>query len=793
MSTPGHRGGAIFGLAAALLGFVFLVYWTVLIYELPPIDELERASFAEASVVFASNGDELTRYHDVNRTWVELDEISPHVVSALVATEDHRFYKHGGIDIRRTFSAVRNTLGGDRQGGSTITMQFARNAFAGIKNDMQLTRKIKEWLTARRIERMYEKDQILEMYLNTVPFLYNAFGIQAAARTYFSKPASDLDEVEAAVLIGMLRGTALYNPVRNPENSLERRNVVLGLMNKHGYLETEAYERLRERETELEFVPSARDDNMAPYFAEYLRLWLAEWAERHGFNLYTDGLRIHSTVDVDLQAAAEASVQQTAGQLQPVADAEWGGARWQRHQDLQTGLIRQSNRYREEVAAGANADSVMVRLREDSEFMEEVRSAARTVQFGLVAIDPRSGHVKAWVGGRQFSRFQYDHVGQAKRQPGSTFKPFIYAAAMENGYSPDVQLIDQQIEFVDPTSRRTWRPRNAGGAYTNAPMTLRDALAYSKNTIAAQLTVDLGPRRVAEYARRMGIKSTLDEYMSIGLGTSPVTLLELTAAYGTMANAGTYVEPVMLTRIEDRRGRTVATFSADSRRAISPSTAYTVLDMLRGTIDYGTGARLRGGYGIRGDIAGKTGTSQNNADGWFVAMHPHLVVGTWVGFSSPQIRFGGRLGQGSQSALPVVGRFLRAANLPSDARFQPPSGYREPGASRDRALFTFEDGRLEYEVPEFDWDYDDDDTLEGAWAREELQDFNYEDVPPARTDPETRTERTERTERAEPEPQTEAEELTRRSRERSGVGDALERLRRQQQGGNGNNDNGNGN
>jgi penicillin-binding protein 1A len=775
--APGRRGGAYFGAFVVVALLALLAYWTVLIYELPSVRELEEARYAEASIVYTTGGDELTRYHDKNRTWVELSEISEPVVHALVATEDHRFYSHWGVDIRRTISSVYHTVRGDPQGGSTITMQYARNAFEGMQDDATVTRKIKEWLTARRIERKYEKNEILEMYLNTVPFLYNAFGIEAGARTYFSKPASELDVAEAAVLIGMLRGTVLYNPVKNPENALERRNVVLGLMNKHGFLTDQEYQQTRERDIDLAFVPSVRDENLAPYFAEHLRLFLGEWADNRGYNLYTDGLRIHTTIDTELQAAAEDAVASRARDLQSVADREWGSSRWENHTQLVESFIRQTPEYREALAEGLSKEEAIRQLREDDEVMERVYEAGRTVQAGFVAIDPRSGHVKAWVGGRDFSRFQYDHVAQARRQPGSTFKPFVFAAALENGYSPEVQLVDQRIEFRDPTSRRTWRPGNAGDTYTEAPMSLRDALAYSKNTIAAQLTVDLGPARVKEYARKMGIRSELQEVMSIGLGVNPVSLYELTAAYGTIANGGQYVEPIFVTRIEDRRGRTIATFSNEARRAISPNTAYTLIDMMRGTIDYGTGVAFRG-HGGRGDIAGKTGTSQNNADGWFIAMHPELVIGSWVGFTSPQMRFRGNLGQGSQSALPLVANFTSRAGLNGEARFQPPPGYSLPQPTRERMLFTFQDGRLEYDIPDYGYSFEFEED-EYAWddqIGDDVVEFDITDEVTTGQEGATEGEQREGT-RAEPD--TEYDERTRESRERSGVRDALERLRQQ--------------
>jgi penicillin-binding protein 1A len=704
LRSPDRRKGTIAVLVLAGLMTLFLLYYVVLIYQLPTVKRLQNARIAEASIVYTTDGVELTRYHTENRTWVSLDSISPNVTNALIATEDHRFYDHWGVDVQRTISSVFKTVQGDMQGGSTITMQLARNAFTEIQDDAALTRKFKEWITALRIEQMYEKDEILEMYLNTVPYLYNAFGIEAAARTYFQKSALDLDVMEAASLVGMLKGTAFYNPQRNPERSHERRNVVFEQMVKHGYLSQAEFEEMRDTPTELNFRPMTHKDNLAPYFAEHLRQWLGEWAEQRGINLYKDGLRIYSTIDAELQNAATEAATKMGSQLQAVANVEWSGRQspyfssnaadyvsyqdnvspfayfWESNPSMLNDFIKTTDEYRQAVRSGMPADSALARFRADESFVDSVKAIGRRLEVGFVAIEPHTGYVKAWVGGRSFEEDQYDHVALAKRQPGSTFKPFVYTAAIESGYSPEDQVRDEVVEYVDPDTRRVWRPENVGSS-SGAMMTLRDALAYSKNTITAQLVQELGPNRVANYAHRMGIQSELDEVPSIGLGTSDVTLLELTTAYVTLANGGNYAEPVFVTRIEDRNGNVLATFGPDVRQALSAHTAYTVLDMLRGVVDYGTGQRIRATFGARGDLAGKTGTTQNGADGWFMLMHPNLVMGSWVGFKNPSIAFRSSYwGQGSHNALYVVGNFVREAGLPP-SEFSAPPGYSAPGPS----------------------------------------------------------------------------------------------------------------
>ena len=726
-------------LACCVLLLLFLGYWMVVVSELPSTADLKRSRFEQATIVYSADGVELTSYQDKNRRWVSLDEISPWVTKALIAAEDHRFYKHFGIDFFRTVGSVFKTLGGDMQGGSTITMQFARNAFPDIYDDMVITRKIKEWITAVRIEGMYEKDEILEMYLNTVPFMYNAFGVEAAAQTYFQAPASALNVKGAATLVGMLKGTVFYNPVRHPERSHERRNVVLQQMVKHGALEPEEYEAVKDVPSRIQFKRHSRGDEPAPHFTEYLRVWLDEWAERYSMNLYTDGLRVHTTVDSRLQEAAQTAMETVLGQLQGVASREIAfSSLFARNPELVESAIKTTHRYRSMVDAGGHPDSVLVSLMANTEFADSVQAKLRLVQGGFVAINPHDGTVQAWVGGRDFDDAQFDHVAMSKRQPGSTFKPFVYAAAIANGYSPMTTFRDEEVEYVDPDTRRRWKPANVGEA-TGQMVTLRDALAYSKNTITAQLTMQIGPSRVADYARQMGIHSELDAVPSIGLGTSEVTLLELVSSFGTFANYGRYNEPVFVTRIEDHEGNVIATFGGSGRSAIPATVAYTVVDMMRGVVEYGTGQRIRQ-YGVRGDVAGKTGTSQNGADGWFVMIHPNLAMGAWVGFASPTIHFRSNYwGQGAHTALPIVGRFFRSARraapdlLSPDARFNPPAGWVEPSppdtlqsdyyryasywdsleTARDSAFRAMSDSTWRFidEYEDEDDDYEEDDEL----------------------------------------------------------------------------------
>ena len=685
LKDPKTRAGTMLPLAAAVLIAGLGIYWIILLTELPSTADLERSAFEQATVVYSADGTELTTYQDKNRTWVELDQISEWVPQALIATEDHRFYEHSGIDVMRTISSTLYTLRGDVQGGSTITMQLARNAFPSIYDDWMITRKFKEWITAVRIEAMYEKDEILEMYLNTVPFMYNAFGIEAASQTYFQVPASDLNVRGAATLVSMLKGTVYYNPVRHPERSHERRNVVLEQMVQRGYLTPSEFETYRDEPTQLNFARLTRAEEPAPHFAEYLRQWLDDWAEQYGANLYTDGLRVHTTIDIDLQEAGQRAVDEITERLQGVADQTVPVTTfWERNPETIDVILRRTDRFRSLTASGLGESVALDSLRGSPAFVDSLQTVLRRVQAGFVALDPRDGDVLAWVGGRDFGEVQFDHVAMSRRQPGSTFKPFVYAAALDAGFTQTSLIRDEVVEYVDPDTRRSWRPSNVGQA-TGRLMTLADALAFSKNTVTAQLVQQIGPGRVVDHAHRMGIQSELDAVPSIGLGTSEVSLLEMSAAYATLANDGRYREPNIVTRIEDASGNVVERFRSEGRQAIPAAVAYSVLDMMRGVVDRGTGVRIRNTYGVRGDVAAKTGTSQNGADGWFMLAHPNIVMGAWVGFTSPGLYFpSSYYQQGAHTALPIVGRFYQMARdragdlIDPDVSFTAPAGWVEP-------------------------------------------------------------------------------------------------------------------
>lgn len=635
---------------------LLLAWVIVLIPFTPGISDIRKAREEAPTQVLTADGKPLAEFKRGNRDWVTLDAISPRVIDALIATEDRRFYTHYGIDFRRLAGATLATLKGDTQGGSTITQQLARNLFPEeIGRKQNLNRKLKEAITALKIEALYSKQQILETYLNTVPFLFNAYGIDMAARTYFGKPARALDLLESATLIGMLKGTSYYNPVLNPERALARRNLVLSLMAQQDKLSTARYEALAKRPLKLDFERQSAEPGPASHFVMQLKRWLIDWADRNDYDIYTDGLVVRTTIDSRLQTYATRAVEQRGRALQGVADSAWSG-QWRAGNRVLEALVRESTAYADALAAGESEAAALKRLFADPAFMRALRAEKTRIEAGFMAIDPRSGAILAWVGSRDFAEDAFDHVRQARRQPGSTFKPFVYGAAFEAGAKPDDTLLDAPVE-IPLAGGEVWRPEDAA-APSGEPMRLATALALSRNRITAQLMQQVGPARVARLARAMGVRdSTLEEVPSLALGTSPVSLYEMVSAYATIANAGHYLEPAMVLRIENRKGEVLEEFHpADAQRAIGAEAEDLLVDAMRGVIDRGTGSAIRSRFGVRGDLAGKTGTTQGNADGWFILMHPQLVGGAWVGFNDPRITLRSDYwGQGARSALPIVG------------------------------------------------------------------------------------------------------------------------------------------
>ena len=685
--------------AIGALGLALLcAYAVILIPFTPSISNLRKAKIDQPSVLMSVDGKRLATFKPMNREWVRLNQISPHVINALIATEDHRFYQHYGIDLRRTATGLLRVFVGDPEGGSTLTQQLARNLYPeDIGRKRTITRKLKETITAIKIEYAYTKKEILETYLNTMPFLYNAFGIEMAARTYFDKPAQKLTVIESATLIAMLKGTSYYNPVLNPERALRRRNLVLSQMVKRGGLSQADFDRLRTQPIRLDFERQPEPVGPVPHLAAHIRKWLIDWADRNDRDIYSDGLIVHTTIDSRLQALANQAVHRQTEALQAVADVEWGvsserlisssanayvemrrrvqpfGYFWKTKPSLIDVFISESAAYRRAINSGATPEAAMKQLKSNTEFMTKLRADKTRLQAGFVAIDPATGHVKAWVGSRDFKTDQFDHVAQARRQPGSTFKAFVYGAALEQGMSPDKRFTDRAVEIPLPDGT-VWRPSDSSEP-TGQRMTAREGLIYSKNTITAQVMQEVGVRKTAELARSMGVnRSKLDEVPALALGTSPVTLLEMVNGYSTLAALGEYRQPIFITRITDKNGNVLAQFENQSKRVLSPKTVGNLVNMLRGAVDQGTGQAVRTAFGIRADVAGKTGTTQKNTDGWFILMHRRLVAGSWIGFNDPRITMRSNYwGEGRHNALLLVGDFfqqtLSARLIDSGAEF----------------------------------------------------------------------------------------------------------------------------
>ncbi|HEU4344853.1 MAG TPA: transglycosylase domain-containing protein [Candidatus Binatia bacterium] len=659
-------------------------YAFILIPFTPSISNIRKAKIDQPAVLMSSDGRRLATLKPMNRQWVGLNQISPHVIHALLATEDHRFYRHYGIDLWRTTTGVLRAFIGDLEGGSTLTQQLARNLYPEeIGRKRTVTRKIKETITAIKIEYAYTKNEILETYLNTMPFLYNAFGIEMAARTYFDKPAQKLTILESATLIAMLKGTSYYNPVLNPERSLRRRNVVLSQMVKRGVLSQGDFDRLKTRPIRLDFERQPESVGPAPHLAGHIRKWLIDWADRNDRNIYSDGLIVHTTIDSRLQTLANQAVHRQMESLQAVADVEWGVSSprlispsantyvdmrrrvqpfsyfWRAKPGLIDVFVRESAAYRRAVDSGSTPKGALAQLKNNREFMTKLRADKTRLQAGFLAIDPATGHVKAWVGSRDFNTDQFDHVAQARRQPGSTFKAFVYGAALEHGMSPDRRFTDRAVEIPLPDGT-VWRPSDLSEP-SGRRMTLREGLIYSKNTITAQVMQEIGPKRAAELARKMGVKqSKLDEVPALALGTSPVTLFEMVAGFSTIAALGEYRQPIFITHITDKNGNLLAQFATGNERVLSDKTVEDLVNMLRGAIDQGTGQAVRTQFGIRADVAGKTGTTQKNTDGWFILMHRRLVAGSWVGFNDSRITMrSNHWGEGRHNALLLVGDFFQ--------------------------------------------------------------------------------------------------------------------------------------
>lgn len=714
--------------------------------ELPDTAELENPKYFLATEIYSSDNKVLGKFYAENRSPVRYEELDSNLVNALIATEDARFRDHSGVDFRGLVRVIfRTVLGGDQSGGggSTISQQLAKMLFPREKNAGKFKlamRKIKEWIIATRLEKQYTKDEILAMYLNKFDFLNLAVGIKSASRIYFNTTPDSLRFEQAAMLIGMAKNPSLFNPIRKPDTTMHRRNVVMMQMVKYGYLSREAYDSLKTKPLGLSFRPEDHNEGLAPYFREYLRThFLAEWLPNtlnpetdKPYDVYRDGLRIFTTIDARMQEYAERAVKKHMPSVQEkfFKDVKQKKnapfAYYVKKDDIEKILTRakkDSERYRllhesgvseKEIDRIFNTPDTMKVFTWKGEKdtvmspMDSIKYYKTYLQAGFMAMDPHTGFVKAWVGGINHKHFKYDHVRVGARQVGSTFKPFVYTLAIMNGVAPCERVPNQPVTIY--YDDKEWTPRNSSHKSLDGKMlTLKYALAQSVNYVTAHVMKQYNPEAVITVARRMGITAKMDPYPSICLGTPDITLYEMVGAYSTYANEGTWIEPTFVTRVEDKNGKVLYEYVPKRTEVMSEEKAYVMLELLKGVTLYGTGASLRGGdFRFTGDIAGKTGTTQHNADGWFMGMTPDLVGGAWVGAEDRSVHFNSmEEGQGSRLALPIWGHFMK--QVWDDKKLKISKGsFEKPSKKIEVEMDCSKWDKEVEDVPDFDTDSDRD-------------------------------------------------------------------------------------
>ena len=662
---------------------------------MPSLAELENPETNQATEVYSCDGELLGKYYFENRSNCKFDEISPYMVNALIATEDARFYKHSGIDLRALLRVGFGVLTHNHKGGgSTITQQLAKNLFPrdphASKAKLVLT-KFKEWVVAVKLEHEFSKNEIMALYLNTVDFGNNSMGIKSAAKTYFNKTPLELNTEEAALLVGMLKAPSKYSPTRHPNAATERRNTVLAQMNKYKYLTDAECDSLQQVPIDMSnFSVQDHTAGSATYFREYLRLYMNEWCKNNPkpdgshYDIYSDGLRIYTTIDSRMQKHAEEAVYEHVCQyLQPMFFEHWRGKENAPFANLSkeetdrilTSAMRRSERYQRMKDAGASEEEIRKAFNTKVEMkvfswngmkdtvmtpMDSIRYIKSFLHCGLMAVDVNSGHVKAYVGGTNYKYFQYDHVKLSRRQVGSTFKPYVYTVAMSTGdYSPCTMVPNIPVTIHLPDGR-TWTPRNSGHYKEGQMMPLREALAQSLNQVSAYIMKQYGPNAVIELVRRMGMTSDIPAVPAICLGACELSLYEQVGAINCFPNQGVYVEPTFITKICDKEGNVIFTYVPKTNEAIDQVTAFKTVRLMQGVVDFGTGRRLRGQYELSFPLGGKTGTTDNQSDGWFVGYTPVLTCGIWVGCEDRAAHFRSTaLGQGARTALPVFGLFMQ--------------------------------------------------------------------------------------------------------------------------------------
>ncbi|HLP13689.1 MAG TPA: transglycosylase domain-containing protein [Flavobacteriales bacterium] len=694
------------------LSFIYTIFITVFLFfvavylnflwmfgSMPSIDMVENPELAMASEVYSADGVLLGKYFSENREPIKYDQIGQNVINALVYTEDARFYKHYGIDPYGTAGAIIQTAKGDKRGGSTITQQLAKNLFktrkqksngwiGGLPVIRTVVAKTKEWITALRLEYNYSKPDILMMYLNTVDFGHNTFGISVAAKTYFGVESKKLSIPQASMLIGMLKAPTTYSPLKHPDKCMERRNVVLGQLLKYEKITKAQYDKFIKEPLGINYKEYNYSEGIAPYFRTAVARYLKKWSEESGKSIYTGGLKIYTTLDTRFQKHAEASVAHNMKIIQARFKAHWAGqspwmikADWKNRDGFLPEIIHQSDRYKKlKKKFGKDEKAILAEMSKKVKMtiftwdkkaevemspIDSIKHYLTLLHCAMMTVDPKTGGVVAYVGGIDYNHFKYDHVSVAKNQPGSTFKPFVYTTAMEQGMGPCDRLPDAPItiRYTEKGKKKVWTPHNADWATTGTNMTLRHAMGRSVNTVTARLTEKVGWENVRKTAIKMGIKSNLLAVPSIGLGSNEVTLYELVGAYTVFMNKGMHTDPRMVNRITDMNGNLIAEFKPAFKRAIAEESAWLMTYMLRGGMEepMGTSQALWSYKFVHAgnQVGGKTGTSSNYSDGWYMGVTSDYITGVWVGADDNRIRFrSSETGEGARTALPIFGYYM---------------------------------------------------------------------------------------------------------------------------------------
>ncbi|NGX83148.1 PBP1A family penicillin-binding protein [Aequorivita sp. KMM 9714] len=703
-------------------GFILLIVLMFLMASwgvfgsLPDETSLENPEKNLATEIISSDGKTIGKFYKENRTPVPYDSLPDHLINALIATEDVRFYDHSGIDGRGTLRAI--AFLGSRGGASTISQQLAKLFFTEQVSRNKFQRglqKVKEWIIATRLERRYTKEEIITMYFNEYDFVNQAVGIESAANIYFDKPPSQLSTIESATLVGMFKNASLYNPIRNPEGVKNRRNVVLAQMEKYDYISEKVKDSLQALPLNIEFTPQGHDEGSATYFREYARHFMENWIKEHPksdgskYNIYQDGLKVYVTIDSKMQLHAENAVKTHMANLQAVFDEQNKGNKTAPFRDITeketegilNSAMRKSDRWRDMKRQGKEEEEIIASFKKAIPMrvfswkgdidtimtpLDSIRYHKSFLQAAMMSMTPQTGEVKAWVGGIDYKHYKYDMVKKGRRQIGSTFKPFVYATAIDQMHMSPCDTLPNTM-YTIPAGKhnliKSWTPKNSGGSY-GGMVSLKYALANSINTITARLIDRVGPEPVIDLVKKMGANTdNMPAVPSIALGTADLSVYEMVGAYSTFANEGVYIEPILIQRIEDKNGTVLYQNVPKTRDVISDETAYVTTSLMEGVTQSGTGTRLRGNwavnspfykevmtgypYDFKNPIAGKTGTTQNNSDGWFMGMVPNLVTGVWVGGDDRATHFRStRYGQGATMALPIWGMYMKSCYADKD-------------------------------------------------------------------------------------------------------------------------------